>query len=74
MTVPPETRRANRWLLLGLILFALSLAFTVLWWMRVKIRENGGTVDPAYSMRFESHFLSVLSRQVNSGAATLKIE
>ena len=50
MTVSPETRRKNRWLVLGLIVFALALALSVLIWMRATIRANGGVVDPHYSM------------------------
>jgi hypothetical protein len=50
MTVPPETRRKNRWLVLGLIVFALALALSVFIWMRATIRANGGVVDPHYSM------------------------
>jgi hypothetical protein len=46
MTIPPQTRRANRWLLLGLVVFAVSLCALVLWWMRVTVRAKGGIVDP----------------------------
>ena len=49
MNVPPATRRANRWLLLGLILFAVGLCAVVLWWMRVTVRARGGIVDPQFS-------------------------
>ena len=54
MTTTPEVRRANLRLVLCLILFALALAITVFLWMRVKIRQNGGVVDPVYSMHLES--------------------
>jgi hypothetical protein len=53
MTVTPEVRRANRWLLLCLIVFSIALALTVFLWMRRKIRENGGVVNPQYSMRLD---------------------
>ncbi len=51
MTITPEVRRANRWLLFILILFAVGLAVAVLLWMRMRIRSNGGVVDPTYSLR-----------------------
>jgi hypothetical protein len=50
MTTTPAIRRANVRLLLCLILFALALALAVFFWMRAKVRANGGRVDPAYSM------------------------
>ena len=46
MNVPPEIRRKNRWLLIGLIVFAAGLCAACLWWMRVTVRANGGIVDP----------------------------
>ncbi len=46
MTIPPKTRRANLWLLVGLIAFALALCATVLLWMRATVRAKGGIVDP----------------------------
>ena len=49
MTLPPATRRANRWLLLGLILFAVGLCAVVLLWMRASVRAKGGIVDPQFS-------------------------
>ena len=45
-TIPPETMRANRWLLVGLVAFAIALTVVILVWMRFKIRANGGIVDP----------------------------
>ncbi len=53
MTVTPEIRRANRLVLLCLIVFALGLCLAVFLWMRAKIRQNGGIVDPVVSMRLE---------------------
>ena len=46
MTLAPATRRANRWLLAALILFAVGLCLAVLLWMRVTVRAKGGIVDP----------------------------
>jgi flagellar biosynthesis/type III secretory pathway M-ring protein FliF/YscJ len=66
MTTTPEIRRKNRWLLLALVLFAVGLAVAVYLWMRVKIRENGGVVDPTYSMR--------LPASINPLAVILKLE
>ena len=48
-SIPPATRRANRWLLFGLILFALGLCALVLLWMRATVRAKGGIVDPQFS-------------------------
>ena len=48
-SIPPEMRRANRRLLIGLIIFAILLCLTVLWWMRVTVRAKGGIVDPQFS-------------------------
>jgi hypothetical protein len=62
MTTTPEIRRANRRLLICLILFALGLALSVYFWMRTKIRENGGVVDPTYSMQLEMHGRAGLNR------------
>ena len=48
-SIPPEMRRANRRLLIGLIVFAILLCLVVLWWMRVTVRAKGGIVDPQFS-------------------------
>ena len=48
-SIPPEMRRANRRLLIGLIVFATLLCLAVLWWMRVTVRAKGGIVDPQFS-------------------------
>lgn len=45
-TLPPATRRANRWLFVALIVFAIALAVACFLWMRVVVRSNGGIVDP----------------------------
>lgn len=45
-TIPPATRRANRWLFTALIIFAVTLAIVCLLWMRGVVRNNGGIVDP----------------------------
>ncbi len=44
--LPPATRRANLWLFLALIVFAIALAITVFLWMRGVVKANGGIVDP----------------------------
>ena len=46
MDVPPSTRRANRWLLLALVVFAIGLCVFCLLWMRGNVVENGGRVYP----------------------------
>ena len=46
MEVPPNTRRANRWLLIGLIVFAIGLCAACLLWMRQKVAADGGRVYP----------------------------
>ena len=46
MDVPPSTRRANRWLLSALILFAIGLCVLCLLWMRQKVAADGGRVYP----------------------------
>ena len=45
-SLPPTTRRANRWLLAALLTFAVALAVACFLWMRVVVRNNGGIVDP----------------------------
>ena len=47
MEPPPlSTRRANFWLFVGLIVFAIALAIIVFVWMRGVVRANGGIADP----------------------------
>ena len=46
MTVDPATRRANRWLFIALVIFALGLCASCLLWMRRNVLENGGRVYP----------------------------
>lgn len=46
MTVDPSTRRANFWLFIGLIVFAIALCALVLLWMRSRTHAQGGTVYP----------------------------
>ena len=46
MQVPPNTRRANRWLLIALIVFCIGLCAACLLWMRVKTAADGGKVYP----------------------------
>ena len=45
-SIPPATRRANRWLFTALVVFAIALAVVCFLWMRVVVRNNGGVVDP----------------------------
>ena len=44
--LPPATRRANRWLFTGMIVFAVVFAVVIFIWMRHVVRANGGVVDP----------------------------
>ncbi|MBE7156843.1 MAG: hypothetical protein INR62_00150 [Rhodospirillales bacterium] len=44
--LPSSTRRANRWLFVALVIFAISLAVACFLWMRVVVRKDGGVVDP----------------------------
>lgn len=46
ITVDPATRRANFWLFLLLILFAIGLCLMCLFWMRHRTLQDGGTVYP----------------------------
>ena len=46
MNVPTSTRRANRWLLLALVIFAIGLCAACLLWMRQKVAADGGRVYP----------------------------
>ncbi len=45
-SLPPATRRANRWLFAALVVFAVALAVVCFLWMRGVVRNNGGIVDP----------------------------
>ena len=51
MTVDPSTRRANFWLFIGLIVFAIALCALVLLWMRSRTHAQGGAVYPPVSQR-----------------------
>ena len=44
--LPPATRRANFWLFVALIVFAVALAVVVFLWMQGVVRANGGIADP----------------------------
>ncbi len=46
MTVDPAIRRANRWLLLALVVFACGLCALILLWMRHRTIQDGGVVYP----------------------------
>ncbi len=47
--LPPATRRANRWLFIALVIFAVALAVVCFVWMRGVVKANGGIVDPQRS-------------------------
>ncbi len=42
----PATRRANFWLFIALIVFAVAFTIAIFLWMRGVVRTNGGIVDP----------------------------
>ena len=44
--LPPDTRRANRLLLVALMVFAVTLAVVCFLWMRGVVRNDGGIADP----------------------------
>ena len=46
MEVSPTTKRANRWLLLALVIFAIGLCAFCLVWMRGRVAADGGRVYP----------------------------
>ena len=46
MKVDAATRRANLWLFLGLVVFAVALCALILFWMRSRTHAMGGTVYP----------------------------
>ena len=50
MNVEPTTRRANFWLFVGLVLFAVALCVLVLMWMRTRTHAQGGKVFPPVSV------------------------
>ncbi len=54
MKISVKTRWANAFLFLGLAVFAVVLALTVYFWMRVRVRANGGRVDPVGWMQLET--------------------
>ena len=50
MTVDPATRRANRWLFIALVIFALGFCAAILLWMRYRTAKVGGKVYPPAAM------------------------
>ena len=46
MKIEASTRRANLWLFVGLVVFAIALCALVLLWMRSRTRAMGGAVYP----------------------------
>lgn len=54
MNVEPATRRANFWLLIALVGFAVGFCLLILVWMRFRTEKKGGRVypPPAASVHF----------------------
>ena len=50
MTVDPATRRANRWLFIALVIFAIGFCAAILLWMRYRTVKVGGKVYPPAAM------------------------
>lgn len=46
MKIDPATRRANFWVFIGLVIFALALCAVILMWMRARTHAMGGKVYP----------------------------
>ncbi len=46
MKIDASTRRANFWIFVGLVVFAIALCALVLVWMRHRTHAMGGTVYP----------------------------
>lgn len=46
MIVDPATRRANRWLFIALVIFAIGFCAAILLWMRYRTVKVGGKVYP----------------------------
>lgn len=54
MTIDPNTRRANRWLMIALAVFAVGLCVLVFLWMRHRIAGEGGVVYPPATILLSS--------------------
>ena len=50
MTVDPATRRANLWLFIALVVFALGFCAAIFLWMRHRTSKTGGRVYPPTAM------------------------
>lgn len=46
MNVEPATRRANFWLMIALVIFAVGFCVLILVWMRFRTEKKGGRVYP----------------------------
>ena len=46
MVVSPATRRANFWLFIALVVFAIAFTIVIFLWMRGVVKANGGIADP----------------------------
>ncbi len=55
MKVEAATRRANRLVFIGLVVFAIALCALILLWMRARTRAMGGTVYPPTSLQLFCH-------------------
>ena len=51
MKIEATTRRANFWLFVGLVVFAILLCALVFGWMRVRTHAEGGKVYPPVTIR-----------------------
>ena len=55
MKIDADTRRANLWLFVGLMAFAILLCALVLVWMRARTHAQGGKVYPAVTFHQLCH-------------------
>ena len=59
MKIEASTRRANFWLFVGLVVFAIALCALVLLWMRYRTRAMGGTVYPPTTLLQTAGFTEI---------------
>ena len=59
MEIEAHTRRANLWLFIGLVVFAVALCALVLLWMRSRTRAMGGAVYPPTTFLPHDGFLQI---------------
>ena len=55
MRIEATTRRANFWLFVGLVVFAILLCVLVFGWMRVRTHAEGGKVYPPVTFYRSCH-------------------